>query len=186
MNECAPTVFFRCDGNSIIGLGHLSRCLKIAEIFTSLNLQSVFLITTSSSKIFKRLAKNQIIESINDPATEKDDAIKTLEILETFNSPKILIVDSYQLSKHWQELIMNHDVFLVAIDDFLRCHSADTLAYPNVGQNFKGRKEGILKAYLRPRQARSLIRGNDRYLHIWGTQQAADLGSAQRAHAIPP
>lgn len=125
MIESQTHVFLRCDGDNEIGLGHLSRCLKIANMLSHRSIQSTFLVKDTSVPHLNRLSKNQVVIAIGNPVSKLDDAMKTLEILRTHASPNCLIIDSYRHPVEWEKVLTDHGVFLVAVDDHLCEHEAN-------------------------------------------------------------
>jgi len=118
-------VFARCDGNDQVGLGHVSRCFKIAQLFENTDIETIFLVASSSIGYIERVTKSVSVIDLGTPPSERADAYETLKVLEGYDSAKLLLIDSYQHSAEWESIVTSNDVYLVAIDDRLIQHKAD-------------------------------------------------------------
>jgi UDP-2,4-diacetamido-2,4,6-trideoxy-beta-L-altropyranose hydrolase len=100
-------VYIRVDGDEAIGLGHLVRCIALAQM-----LEKRFSITFVCKKIIISI-KEQIeqlgfgLVTIN----EEEDFIKTL------NGDEIVVLDHYGLDCNYQQIIKGKKSKLVCIDD---------------------------------------------------------------------
>jgi len=124
---------FRVDAFEEIGCGHLIRCLSLAHEL--LNQQhKVFFIGYYPLEQYRQLIlhKNIVIEPIS-CISEKEDATKTLSTAKNIQA-NMVIVDSYKLSHHWQELF-NDQVPLCVFDDIPnRQHHCQLLIDPTINR----------------------------------------------------
>ncbi|MTI88140.1 MAG: UDP-2,4-diacetamido-2,4,6-trideoxy-beta-L-altropyranose hydrolase [Balneolaceae bacterium] len=101
-------VYIRADGSSDIGLGHIVRCISLANM-----LKDDFSIHFFSLKIPDSL-KNEIIQN------EWDFTVieKELDYMNELTGNEIVVLDGYQFDSDYQKLIKNKGCKLVCIDDF--------------------------------------------------------------------
>lgn len=121
------SINFRVDANSTIGLGHLIRCIALAEM-----LQSEFLINFHCFTLSPEL-KDEIIKR-NYFYHELDDEETWLADLSNQNC---VVLDGYQFDYEFELTIKKTGAFLVTIDDlFTRTFASDLIinhlpsAYP--------------------------------------------------------
>jgi len=111
-------ILFRCDANMDTGLGHLSRCIGLAEAFAEIGVESRFagnfapaaeMLLSSAGIPFRGLP----------PLTEEGDAKDSLnEIAET--GVDTVIVDNYRISEAHLDAMKKEGAQVVVIDDFAR------------------------------------------------------------------
>jgi UDP-2,4-diacetamido-2,4,6-trideoxy-beta-L-altropyranose hydrolase len=111
MMNRTPNIIFRCDGNSVIGLGHLYRCIALAA-FLDKNYPIIFALRASSGKSHIPSAY-RVIELREDLALAEEPAFLH-NLVEFQNS--ILVLDGYAFDSGYVKEI--HDYFAtVYIDD---------------------------------------------------------------------
>lgn len=110
-----PKVFFRVDGNSEIGLGHVIRSLALADMLRD-NFSCTFIIKSPINTL-----KEQILEICDDIIVLEDSASLLQEvdyILENFLSASdIIVLDGYHFGLEYQKVIKNRGNKIVFIDD---------------------------------------------------------------------
>lgn len=91
---------FRTDGNSNIGIGHIMRCLAIADAANGLGEKSIFLVASADLKdIIKKHGHE--VEILNTDYYDMNiDLEQTIVIVNTFN-PVALFVDSYYVTNSY-------------------------------------------------------------------------------------
>lgn len=108
-------VGIRVDANEYIASGHVMRCLSIADAIVELGEDVIFFTSDDSAAdlIKNRGFKVVLISSKWDHKDEElDDLIRELDIYK----PRVLLVDSYQVTEHYLSRL--HEVVRVAyIDD---------------------------------------------------------------------
>ena len=114
-----PSIYFRADGGTSIGMGHIVRCLALAEMLKE-DFQIVFslqkpdintvamLIDTSDWITHLRKTNNYIKEAIS--------------IADTLSSNDIVVLDGYNFNTQYQQIIKNSGCKLVCIDDLHAWH----------------------------------------------------------------
>lgn len=133
--------YFRVDASSEIGLGHLARCLSIAQYLSQLNIHSHFVCKNHEADAYE-LIVNQGYELTLLPidqhfngqtiyqkwlaSSEDWDAEHTLQAIK--HKARIVIVDHYGLSNIWQRRVSEKCQQLIVIDDLAnRHHQCDLL-----------------------------------------------------------
>ena len=110
-------ILFRADGNEKIGLGHIMRCLSIAEAFRTQNKKVCFVIADPKSEhiITQKGFKCIVLKSIySDLDLELSDFCGLIDEL----VPEIVIIDSYFVTNDYLSNIRDK-VKTVYIDDVL-------------------------------------------------------------------
>jgi UDP-2,4-diacetamido-2,4,6-trideoxy-beta-L-altropyranose hydrolase len=102
-----PKVFVRADGNSHVGLGHLIRCMALANM-----LKENFYVTF----VCRDIPKDTKLEIEKEKMTVKviRDEKDFLNMIETGN---IVVLDSYEFDTQYQKNIKEKNAVLVCIDD---------------------------------------------------------------------
>lgn len=105
-------IAFRVDGNRDIGIGHISRCMTIANILLlNFGIESLFIVADKKSKEFVLNKGFETIElNIEYTDYSKETAKKLLAVLYCHNI-KSIIFDSYSLN----------NVFLQYFEKFFKC-----------------------------------------------------------------
>ncbi|MEM8906232.1 MAG: UDP-2,4-diacetamido-2,4,6-trideoxy-beta-L-altropyranose hydrolase [Bacteroidota bacterium] len=112
------TIYFRADGNSQMGLGHLIRSLALAEILAP-EFSLHFITRSNHEAILSQIAEVCENYTILPPevSTEEEVAYLLAQIL-TF--PSIVILDGYHFDTAYQQTIRKKKIRLVAIDDIFQ------------------------------------------------------------------
>ena len=98
-------IFFRADGNSQIGSGHIMRCLAIAEEARDIGEKSIFITAADDmSAVIKGKSFNNIVLQSDYRNMESEDIIP---LLWEYANPTI-IVDSYYVSKPYLEILKRY------------------------------------------------------------------------------
>lgn len=115
-------IIFRVDGNSKIGLGHIMRCLSIAEALREKYIESLFVLADieCSQIIEQKGFMYEVLDSQYDNMNE--ELYSFLKVIDKY-SPKVIIVDSYYVSGYYLRSIRSC-AKTVYIDDLL------AFAYP--------------------------------------------------------
>ncbi len=134
-------IVFRVDASSDVGLGHLSRCVNLAEVLRSRGNEVLFICRDDSSKSFKiledRLFKTVLLPSnmASSQISQEGDASETIEALEGVR-PSWLVVDSYNLDNKFEQRLREHVEKIAVIEDLAdRRHDCDLL----IDQNYSDR-----------------------------------------------
>jgi UDP-2,4-diacetamido-2,4,6-trideoxy-beta-L-altropyranose hydrolase len=122
---------FRLEGSEEIGLGHVMRCLTLADRLKKNQVNSIFI---SSNKEISGLIQSRgyllcVLSAEN--LTEHHDAKESLEYI-LHNNVSILVVDHYQLSHDWESIVVPHVSCLAVIDDLVELkHQSDIVINSN-------------------------------------------------------
>ncbi len=115
-------IFFRADGNSKIGAGHVMRCLSIACEALKTKEQIIFYTASAdfSTRITENHIKNIVIES--DFMDMESELVFFKKEIDKFK-PKYIFVDSYYVTKKYLSEILNcchkYGGKLVYLDDIM-------------------------------------------------------------------
>lgn len=119
-------VLFRCDSSSTIGLGHVKRCLVLANRLRNKrkNLEIVFSTLDLCGNINNEVSKNgfKIFNLRNNDIENLDFVIKNLNI-------DFLIIDSYDINDSFEEQlkIRNPKLKILSFDDMIKQHKSDII-----------------------------------------------------------
>ncbi len=111
------TFCFRVDSNEKIGIGHIKRCVRIAQKLRENGHQSIFFTDRKSNldffiknfKIFYLYDKNSKFIS------QKNDAKKFLKKIE--NNNIIVVLDDYRLDFNWEQEVSKNKIKVIVLDD---------------------------------------------------------------------
>jgi spore coat polysaccharide biosynthesis predicted glycosyltransferase SpsG len=125
-------VAFRVDGGRKLGLGHLSRCISLANFLSSKKIESIFLISDYSIKNII-CSNNHNVEKINPGPKEVIDILKIIKK----NNCKVLVIDSKRskIPKIIQKIRTKTKVVL--IDNIKAANFADLVILPGVKELFR-------------------------------------------------
>lgn len=148
MNVC-----FRVDSSHDIGIGHLMRCLTLADELYGKNHEISFicrdlpghLISLIKYPVFILANNNNLksddlyIDSLN--TTQEKDAEQTIEVIS--KNTDLLIIDSYALDKIWHDKLRQYTQSIMVIDDLAdKRFNCDVLLNQNLGSipnDYKGK-----------------------------------------------
>lgn len=122
-------VIFLCDATPDIGLGHVSRCLALAEAFQEQGRRSLFQGRLEAGAL-DMIGQAGFAHRSMDAAWGDCDREALLEAATTAQ-PCAVIIDSYAATSHDLSLLQSLDVPVAAIDDFARLSRYDCSAVLN-------------------------------------------------------
>ena len=170
-------IAFRVDSASFIGIGHLKRCIAIANELKRLGFKCIFISTEFKDSNYDDVhinehelitLRNKItmprkIQQSNLWLCKKwiDDANETLSILQEKNC-KYIFVDHYGISQEWESHIKNFNISVMTIDDIDREHDVDLF----IDYSFWKHRTDVEKRILRKSDCKFLL-GKD-YLPLIG------------------
>lgn len=113
-------IYFRADGNSGMGLGHVIRSLALADMLKP-EFECVFIIRNPLSYLRDRILEvcDKIIE-LPDFSTAKEEY--SLLVKDYVTAADIVVLDGYHFNTEYQQAIKNIGSKLVCIDDIHTCH----------------------------------------------------------------
>lgn len=144
-------IVFRVDSSTIIGHGHVMRCLTLAQALLRAfkthqqveKLFIVFICRSNKGNINQRIidsgfhlielpASSQTISADNTNSwlgtSYQEDALRCIEQIKTLTDISLLVVDHYAIDHHWQSLIKPYCQKMFVIDDLAnRQHVCDYL-----------------------------------------------------------
>lgn len=156
-------VFFRVDASSRMGMGHIMRCLTLAEALHERGVQTHFICREHMGNLIALLQQKAMpISVLPAPAagdtrygedyavwlgvTQAEDAEQTIEALNG-EKPDWLVVDHYGLDIDWEKRLRPHVGRLMVIDDLAnRHHDCDVL----LDQNYSAEGEQRYASFVTP------------------------------------
>lgn len=110
-----PRVLLRADGHSRMGLGHVMRCLALAEMLRS-DFDLRFAIHQPSEALRQRILASGL------PVLEVSDPVDALELAQIAIDDDVVVLDGYAFDHDFQRLLKLHCRRLVYIDDWCVKH----------------------------------------------------------------
>ena len=107
-------LFIRTDGNSNIGLGHLYRCLAIADILQD-DFRCIFIISSVSTPYIKILSNKYDLYVLKSSSIKEE----TNELSYILSETDFFLIDSYKLNEEYFSVIKNMVDKLIRFDDML-------------------------------------------------------------------
>lgn len=157
-------IVFRTDASSIIGTGHIMRCLCLADELHKRGANIVFICRPEKGNLIEFIEQRgyqAIAIDQHSSGEEKagdfdwqEDARQSIQFLEQNSlQPDWLIVDHYRLDYKWEKAIQAFSSRIMVIDDLAnRHHDADLLLDQNFYQDMQDRYKGLI-----PSGANSLL-----------------------------
>lgn len=150
--QSAFSVLFRCDGTAQTGLGHVSRCLALAEALQELGFHAVFCgsFEVHALRLLGTYGWLTVIASAN-PAGEPEDLATMLDILERGRFSGA-VFDSYDIDADYLDAINKTGTPSMVIDDYNRLSRYPCTALLNftVGAQGLGYPKGVYRMFLGP------------------------------------
>lgn len=161
-------ITIRADSSTLIGTGHIMRCLTLADKLRKKGCAVTFVCQALPGNINNLIVTNGFTLQVI-PAAVKDcgsfdwerDAAETASIIGQSGAVAWLIVDHYRLDWRWQQKIHSRVGKIMVIDDLAdRKHDCDILLdqnfYPNLEYRYRGLVPEACRCFLGPRY--SLLR----------------------------
>lgn len=154
-------VIFRVDASAQAGIGHLVRCLTLAESLRERGVQVRFICREHIGNLIAPLQRRAFpVAILPKPATigsvpgedyskwlgvtQKEDAEQTIAALDG-ERPDYIVVDHYGIDEEWERQLRPHTASLVVVDDLAnRRHDCDVLLDQNYSIRGKQRYTGLV------------------------------------------
>lgn len=114
-----PKVYFRADGNSQMGLGHVIRSLALAEMLRE-HFDCHFIIRAPLTTLKKQILA--ICSSITELLLTEDHLAEAQQIAPRFQASDIVVLDGYHFETAYQQTLKDRACKLVCIDDIYAYH----------------------------------------------------------------
>jgi len=127
-------IVIRADAGLTIGIGHIMRCLSLADALRMRGASVTFICRQGAGNLIEYLQTNGYsVQGISDGISHEADRESTIEILRRFISPPDwMIVDHYELDISWEAPVRNWVKKMLIIDDLAnRKHDCDILLDQN-------------------------------------------------------
>lgn len=108
-------IAIRADGSSTIGMGHIIRCITLANEFKTRNIEVLFI--TKKNEIVNKLLYENNIKTVNIVTKNLYKEVKEVKEILVNNQIKSIIVDSYYLNEDYLLQLHNSCKLLISIDD---------------------------------------------------------------------
>lgn len=146
-------VAFRVDASVEMGLGHLTRCLTLANAFAQGGMRSCFLMRSHAAGLAHLVeSQGHALRLLPDPpeppcetddrdgphahwlpTTWRQDADQTRTVLDEIGPAEWLVVDHYVLDSRWENACRRDGMRILAIDDLAdRVHDCEILLDQNL------------------------------------------------------
>ncbi|MCR9242068.1 MAG: UDP-2,4-diacetamido-2,4,6-trideoxy-beta-L-altropyranose hydrolase [Rhodobiaceae bacterium] len=132
-------VIFRADASLEIGLGHVMRCLTLADELTRMGAECQFICQEVDGHMLSAIeAKGFVAKALpgadQDIMSWQEDCERTWRLVSK-DSADWLVVDHYALDHKWERELRRQGMKLMAIDDLAnRPHFCDLLLDQNLGR----------------------------------------------------
>ena len=135
----AANLIIRADASTIMGTGHVMRCLALAQAWKDAGGSVIFAMAAEMPVIECRLKGDGfVINRISAKLGSERDAALTADLAISLNAC-FVVVDGYYFSAEYQERLKKEELNLLFIDDYghAKCYCADLV----LNQNISAREE---------------------------------------------
>lgn len=131
MTSTKNRLLFRADGDSIIGLGHIMRCVALCQMLKS-KFNCYFVSSNPSSALILILIKfGDVIPLVS--SNKKEELIEFGKLL---REDDIVVFDGYSFDKEYIDFIQKHSNKTVQIDDFANGYFTTDLVINHADSKF--------------------------------------------------
>ncbi|MDA9421477.1 UDP-2,4-diacetamido-2,4,6-trideoxy-beta-L-altropyranose hydrolase [Bradyrhizobium sp. CCBAU 53380] len=160
-------VVFRVDASVEMGLGHLTRCLTLADALAADGARSCFLMRSHVAGLaYLAESRGHQVRLLADPAARsaetgdrggphahwlptdwREDADQTRRALDEIDAAEWLVVDHYALDARWEQACRRNGMRILAVDDLAdRDHDCEILLDQNLVHGMETRYRGRVPA----------------------------------------
>lgn len=128
-----PAILFRVDAGVQMGVGHVMRCMALAQALHEKGGRAIFVSAGLSSGLRQRLEKEKMeVIAIECEPGSSQDAEKTVKLAEDLNVFWI-VLDGYHFSDDYEKILKNSQAHLFVLDDDRHAahKNADAILNPN-------------------------------------------------------
>ena len=137
-------LFIRVDASPEIGIGHIMRCLTLAQELKNNFDKIIFLTQKNSSDFTETIMKNEF-EVIFISANNDSDIIKNIVTTNSVNK-NFLLIDHYNVDSNFESSLKNTFEKIFVIDDLAnRKHDCDLLIDQNYYRDLNHRYEKLIQ-----------------------------------------
>lgn len=180
---------FRADGSSTIGLGHIMRCLCLAEALKKEGFNSFFISKNYGETVLTLIrSKGFELEALPAELSLAEDLCRTLKTVKEKKADAV-IVDSYSMDETYLKKMKQPGTYLISIDDkakvklpsdlVINCNLGVSFAdYPNLDKSriLLGPSYAILRSeFKETRTVRSFEEKAKKVLISFGGSNTSDL-----------
>ena len=126
----------RADASTSAGVGHVMRCLALAQVWHDAGSEVIYLTASPSPSIEQRLRSERVRVSLLSryPAGSLDDAAETAAIARQENAQWI-VVDGYHFGAEYQRVLKRARLSVLCVDDMghADAYAADIVLNQNLG-----------------------------------------------------
>lgn len=144
-------IFIRTDSGVDIGIGHMMRCLSLAETLIKNDFEIHFISKKLNEKIHDLIIKkgykiHTISENTDTQNILEDDAIETKKIIMSYNDlSSWLLVDHRNLDIQWEKILRKYVQKIIVIDDLAnKKHDCDILIDQNLYEKINERYQNLV------------------------------------------
>ena len=147
-------VVFRVDASLQMGIGHVMRCLPLANELKQQNHEIIFICRELTGNLISLINHSVLVLPKNDNfqsdslylnwlgATQEQDAEQTIKVIP--KNTNLLIVDSYALDEIWHKQLRPYTKKIMVIDDLSdRQFECDVLLNQNLGTQIEDYKDKV-------------------------------------------
>lgn len=115
-------LILRADADSRVGLGHIMRCLALAQAWRKAGGSAIFLTRCKSSLILKKIKKEgfelESLERVHPNATDSKSLISLCRRIEAKGLRAVAVVDGYHFDSAYQKEVFKAGFRFLCVDDY--------------------------------------------------------------------
>ncbi|MBU2599097.1 UDP-2,4-diacetamido-2,4,6-trideoxy-beta-L-altropyranose hydrolase [bacterium] len=127
-------IVFRVDGGGSIGLGHIMRCLNLAEGLKEKGMQCIFITKDIDPEAGKRIVDSgHLVERLPAEIDLEEDLKLTVNLIKKYQLD-LVVTDSYDINEIYLKRIKDLNIPLMSLDDLANMHLfSDIVLNQNIG-----------------------------------------------------